>query len=643
MSSPVQWSREGAIAVVRINNPPVNAVGHRVRAGLLAAFNAVERDPDIKLVLLYCTGRTFIAGADIREFGKPPQAPTLPDVTLSLENFTKPSLAVLHGSVLGGGLEVALACHYRILEVNAKVGLPEVKLGLLPGAGGTQRLPRLAGVAKALEMIVGGEPISAVEAKRHAIVDELYEGEPLAAGLAYAVQLLAQGVKPRRSGHIKVPADVSSTAELLMAKRDEVQRSQPGLYSPIRCITAIEAAIALPLSDGLQRERALFLECLASPQRAALIHAFFAERQAAKVVDLDASVIPRKLASTAVVGGGPLGVGIALALVGSGLPVKLLECNGERLEAALHRADALLQAGVQDGRLSEPLKREQLALISGVLDYADLAEVDLVIEAVCDDLDIKRQVFATMGRVCKTEAILASTASSLDLDQMANLSGRPGQVLGLHFFNPAHVTRLLGVVRASQTSAQVLTSALQLARQLSKTAVVVGVGDGFVGDRMALRYLREAEELVEEGFSVAQVDAALLEFGMEIAPVAMLDSSGLKFDALVREPSLAVRIETDPQHLWQRPIYALINEGARILEAGLARSASDIDVIFLKGYGFPAHRGGPMYLADQIGLAAVLHRIREFHQHHGERWQPAPLLERLVAEGKTFAELDQQG
>lgn len=283
MSSPVQWSREGAIAVVCIDNPPVNALGQSVREGLLAAFNAAEQDPDIKLVLLYCAGRTFIAGADIREFGKPAQAPILPDVTRHLESFNKPSLAVLHGSVLGGGLEVALACHYRIIQHTAKVGLPEVKLGLLPGAGGTQRLPRLVGVAQALEMIVGGEPISAVEAKRFGIVDELYDGDPLAAGLAYAAQLLAQGVQPRRSGQARMPAAVgSSNAELLMAKRAEVQRSQPDLFSPLRCIAAIEAATALPLSDGLQRERALFLECMESPQRAALIHKFFAERQAAK-------------------------------------------------------------------------------------------------------------------------------------------------------------------------------------------------------------------------------------------------------------------------------------------------------------------------------------------------------------------------
>ncbi|VVO24443.1 enoyl-CoA hydratase-related protein [Pseudomonas fluorescens] len=445
MSSPVQWSREGAIAVVRIDNPPVNALGQSVRAGLLAAFNAAEQDPQVKLVLLYCAGRTFIAGADIREFGKPAQAPILPDVTRSLESFNKPSLAVLHGSVLGGGLEVALACHYRIIQHTAKVGLPEVKLGLLPGAGGTQRLPRLVGVAQALEMIVGAEPISAVEAKRSGIVDELYDGEPLAAGLAYAAQLLAQGVQPRRSGQARVPAAVgTSNAELLMAKRAEVQRGQPGLFSPLRCIAAIEAATTLPLIDGLQRERALFLECLESPQRAALIYKFFAERQAAKAVDLDASVT--------------------------------------------------------------------------------------------------------------------------------------------------------------------------------------------VGNR-----------LVEEGVSVAQVDAALREFGMAMGPFAMLDMPGLKLDAVVREPSLAVQVESDPQRLWQRPIYALINEGARILEEGIALRASDIDVISLTGYGFPAHRGGPMFLADQIGLPAVLQQIREFHQKHGEHWKPAPLLERLVAEGKTFAEQDQQG
>lgn len=696
MSSPVQISREGAVAVISVDQPPVNALAQPVRSGLLAAFAAAEEDPAVRLVLLYCAGSTFIAGADIREFGKPPQAPLLGEVTRALENCGKPSLAVLHGSTLGGGLEVALACHYRIARRDARLGLPEVKLGLLPGAGGTQRLPRLVGVAQALEMIVGGEPIAAQQAERCGLVDALFDGEPLAAGLAYAEQLLAQAAPVRRSGERALPV-CEDSAGLLATKRAEVVAGQPGLFSPLRCIAAVEAASSLPLETGLQRERALFLECLESPQRAALIHKFFAERRAAKVAGLG-GVQPLAIERAAVVGGGTMGVGIALALAGAGLSVRLLERNGESLEAALRRADAMLQASVRRGSLDAAQKVERLARIVGALDYAELAEADLVIEAVFESIEAKREVFAALNRVCKAEAILASNTSSLDLEQIAEFSGRPSQLLGLHFFSPAHVMRLLEVVRGARTAPVVLASALRLARRLGKSAVVVGVCDGFVGNRMALQYVREAELLVEEGASVAQVDAALREFGMAMGPFAMLDMSGLDiwasmrrrqrarlpagqrmprllerlcaagrfghksgagfylypdgsrqpqpnltYDQLFPELSSAPKTTVDAESLWQRPLYALINEGARLLDEGIAQRASDIDLVFLAGYGFPAHRGGPMFLAEQLGLDRVLQRIREFHQLHGAHWQPAPLLERLVASGQCFADLEPQG
>ncbi|MBE7373787.1 3-hydroxyacyl-CoA dehydrogenase NAD-binding domain-containing protein [Pseudomonas lopnurensis] len=699
MSSPVHLAREGAVALIRVDNPPVNALGQPVRAGLLEAFAAAEADAQIKVVVLLCAGTTFIAGADIREFGKPPQAPFLVDVTQAIENFNKPSLAVIHGSALGGGLEIALACHYRIARRNARLGLPEVNLGLLPGAGGTQRLPRLAGVAVALDMIVGGEPITADEAERNGIVDQVFEGELLSAALAFAEQLLVRGTGPRRTGEADVPVvATANNASLLETKRDEVQRSLPGLFSPLRCIAAIEAATVLPLAEGLKREGMLFQECLQSPQRLALVHKFFAERKAGKIKGLDSAVETRPVASVAVIGGGTMGVGIALSLASAGLSVKLLELDADRLATALQRATDTLGKSVRRGSLSEQAMRQRLALIEGVTDYAALAEVDLAIEAVFEDIAAKQAVFEALDRVCKPGAILASNTSSLDLDRIAAFTRRPQDVVGLHFFSPANVMRLLEVVRGAQTSDSVLASAMQLGKRLKKIAVVVGVCDGFVGNRMALSYVREAELLVQEGASVQRVDGALREFGMAMGPFAMLDMSGLdiwqsmrqrqratlgagqrlpnlldrlcavgrfgqksgagfylypdgsrtpqpdlELVELLDELSSCPQLDIDPQSLWQRPLYALINEGARILEEGIAQRASDIDVIFLTGYGFPAQRGGPMFYADQLGLDKVLQCIRGYHRCFGANWQPAPLLERLVAEGKTFAELDQQG
>ncbi|KAF1050927.1 MAG: Fatty acid oxidation complex subunit alpha [Stenotrophomonas maltophilia] len=697
MTDVVRFERQGDIALIRVDNPPVNALGHAVRAGLLQAFQQAENDPEVRAVVLYCAGRTFMAGADIREFGKPPQSPSLPEVVALIEAAGKPSVAALHGTALGGGLEVALACHYRIARHDAQVGLPEVKLGLLPGAGGTQRLPRLAGVSKALDMIVSGTPIGAAQAQEHGIVDAGFDGDPLHAGLAFARTLLEQGKGPRRTGSDDSRVKGPEAAEAIAHKKAEVEKRLPGLFAPLRCIQAVEAATRLPLDAGLARERELFQECLASPQRAALVHAFFSEREAARVNGLPADITPRAIQRAAVIGGGTMGVGIALCFANAGLPVKLLEVDAAALQRGLDRARELYAASVARGSLSEAAMAERLALIEGVLDYSTLADVDVVVEAVFESLEVKRQVFEQLDAVCKPGAILASNTSSLDLNRIAAFTRRPQDVVGLHFFSPANVMRLLEVVRGAATADDALATAMQLGKRLKKVAVAVGVCEGFVGNRMIFQYGRQAEFLLEEGASPAQVDRALRRFGMAMGPLAVRDLSGLDISHAIREgqrpnlrpgqelprvldllfaagmlgqktgtgfyhypegsrtpqdnPALLAMLEqaaaargiqrqpVDDEHIVERCVYALVNEAAKILDEGIAQRASDVDVIFLNGYGFPAFRGGPLFHADQIGLERVLQRIREFHQRFGAWWQPAPLLERLVAEGRRFSDL----
>lgn len=697
MPDAVQLERRGEIALVTVDNPPVNALGHAVRAGLLTVFQQAEADPQVRAVVLVCAGRTFMAGADIREFGQPPQVPSLPEVVEAIERSTKPSIAVIHGTALGGGLEVALACHYRLARRDAQAGLPEVKLGLLPGAGGTQRLPRLAGVAKALEMIVSGAPIRAPEALEHRIVDELFDGDLIEAGLAYAQRLLAEGKGPRRTGERNERVQEGRLAELIAHTRGEVQKRLPGQFSPLRCIDAVEAATQLPLREGLARERALFQQCLESPQRAAMIHAFFAEREAAKVNGLSPQTQPREVRSAAVIGGGTMGVGIALCFANAGIPVKLLEVSDDALQRALDRARSLYAASVARGSLSADDLERRMGLIDGVLDYAALADVDMVVEAVFESLEVKRQVFEQLDSVCKPGAILASNTSSLDLDAIAAFTRRPQDVVGLHFFSPANVMRLLEVVRGKATSDTVLATAMQLGKRLKKVSVVVGVCDGFVGNRMIFQYGRQAEFLLEEGATPAQVDRALRAFGMAMGPLAVRDLSGLDISHAIRSrqrpnlkpgqtlprvldflidvnmlgqktgtgfyhygeggrtaqdnPALPAMLEraaaergitrapVSDEEIVERCVFALINEAASILDEGIAQRASDVDLIFLNGYGFPAWRGGPLFYADSLGLAHVLGRIRDFHQRLDAWWQPAPLLERLVAEGRRFADL----
>ncbi|WP_312572427.1 3-hydroxyacyl-CoA dehydrogenase NAD-binding domain-containing protein [Stutzerimonas balearica] len=696
MAEFVRLQRHGAIALIIVDNPPVNALSQPVRQGLQQAFQAADADPAVQAVALVCEGNTFIAGADIKEFGKPPQSPSLPEVIEVIEGARKPSVAVIHGTALGGGLEVALGCHYRVARKDAKVGLPEVKLGLLPGAGGTQRLPRLAGVAKALDMIVSGQPIGAAEALEHHIVDELFEGDLVEAGLAYAQRLIDEGRGPRRTGEQTAGLEGADNAELIAAKHAEVAKRMRGLFSPLRCIAAVEAATKLPLAEGLKRERELFAECLQSPQRAALVHSFFAERQAGKIADLPADVKPRAVKSAAVIGGGTMGVGIALCFANAGIPVKLLEINEEALGRALQRARDTYGASVKRGSLTEEAMEQRLKRVEGVTGYAALADVDLVIEAVFEEMDVKRQVFERLDAVCKPGAILASNTSSLDLNQIAAFTRRPEDVVGLHFFSPANVMRLLEVVRGAKTSDEVLATAMAVGKQLKKVSVVVGVCDGFVGNRMVFQYGREAEFLLEEGATPGQVDGALRNFGMAMGPFAMRDLSGLDIGQAIRKrqraelpadrdfptvsdklceagmlgqktgagyyryepgnrtplenPDLAPmldaasrekgleRRELDEQYIIERTIYALVNEGAKILEEGIAQRASDIDVIYLNGYGFPAFRGGPMFYADSVGLDQVLAQVKALHARCGDWWKPAPLLEKLAAEGRTFSD-----
>ena len=647
--------------------------------------------------MLVCEGSTFIAGADIKEFGKPPRSPGLPEVVSGIEAGSKPSVAVIHGTALGGGLEVAVSCHYRIALKSAKVGLPEVKLGLLPGAGGTQRLPRLVGVEKALDMIVSGNPISASEALELGVIDELVDGDLTAAGIAFAEKLIADGKGARRTGERTDKLDGVDNAALVAAKRAEVEKKTPGLFSPQRCISAVEASFTMPLEDGLKRERELFGECLVSPQRSALVHAFFTERLASKIDDLPKDTPVREINAAAVIGGGTMGVGIALCFANVGIPVKILEVSDAAMDKAMERCRDTYMMSVKRGSLTEDAMNKRLTLVEGVTDYADLSGVDLVVEAVFEEMGVKQKVFEALDTHCKPGAILASNTSSLDLNQIAEFTKRPQDVVGLHFFSPANVMRLLEVVRGEKTANDVLATAMAIGKKLKKVAVPVGVCDGFVGNRMVFQYGRESEFLLEEGATPAQVDGALRKFGMAMGPFAMRDLSGLDIGLSIRtrqrqtlpaefklptildkmaaagmlgqktgkgfyvyekgsrtpldNPELPAileaaskeqgveRRELTDEYILERTLFALINEGAKILEEGIAQRSSDIDVIYINGYGFPAHQGGPMFYADSLGLDHVYNRICEFHKQHGAWWKPAPLLEKLAKEGRKFADL----
>ena len=696
-SSVVTTALHGDVLVVTIDNPPVNALGAAVRQGLLAAMQQAQADAAVAAVLLVGAGKAFIAGADIREFGKPPVPPALPEVCRAIEGSDKPVVAVLHGAALGGGLEVALSAHYRLALPAATVGLPEVNLGLLPGSGGTQRAPRLMGVQAATAMMLSGQHLKAQAALQAGLVDKLVEGaDAQAAGLAYVRELLTAKAPVRRTRDLAI-AEPQAALAWLEEQKAETAKKARGLFSPLKIIECVQAAVQLPFDEGLARERALFIECLDSPQRAGLIHAFFAEREVAKVPEAQAAQ-PRPVASIAVIGGGTMGAGIAVAALDAGLPVTMIERDAESIARGRANVEKVYNGLVAKGRMTEAAKAAVMARYIGSTNYADIAQVDLVIEAVFEDIEVKKAVFRELDRVCKPGAVLATNTSYLDIDAIAASTSRPQDVIGLHFFSPANIMKLLEIVVPAKVAADVVATAFELAKKLKKVPVRAGVCDGFIGNRILAVYKQAADYLMEDGASPYEIDAAVRGFGFAMGPFQVTDLAGgdigwatRKRRAATRDPKaryveIADRIcergwfgqktgrgfylypegarvgQPDPEVLaivdaerakkgitprsfsaddiMRRYMAAMVNEGAKVVAEGIALRPLDVDVTFVAGYGFPRHRGGPMKWADMTGLDKVLADIQAFAKEDPLFWKPAPLLEQLVAEGRNFDSLN---
>lgn len=693
----VTTAREGAILVVTVDNPPVNALGVAVRQGLAAAMAAAQADDGIAGVLLVGAGKAFIAGADIREFGKPAMSPSLPEVCRSIEDCTKPVIAVLHGAALGGGLEVAMSAHYRLALPAASLGLPEVNLGLLPGSGGTQRAPRLMGVKAATELMLSGKHLGAKAALQAGLVDRLVEsGTPVAAGLAYANELLAQKAPVRRTREIAI-ANPSGALADLEALRAETAKKTRGLFSPLKIIECVQAAVQLTFDEGLARERALFLECLDSPQRAGLIHAFFAERETAKIPEAQAAQ-PRAFKTLAIIGGGTMGAGITVSALDAGFTVTMIERDAESIARGQANVEKVYNGLIAKGRMTEEGKAATMARYTPSTSYDDIQNVDLVIEAVFEDLEVKKAVFKELDRVCKKGAVLATNTSYLDIDAIAAVTSRPQDVIGLHFFSPANIMKLLEIVVPAKVSADVVATAFELAKKLKKVPVRAGVCDGFIGNRILAVYKQAADYLMEDGASPYEIDEAVRGFGFAMGPFQVTDLAGgdigwatRKRRAATRDPKaryveVADRIcergwfgqktgrgfylypqgarvgQPDPEvlaivdaerakkgvtprqftheEIMRRYMAAMVNEGAKVVEEGIALRPLDVDVTFLSGYGFPRFRGGPMKWADMQGLPQVLADIQAFEKEDPLFWKPAPLLVKLVAEGKNFDSLN---
>jgi len=685
LNASVDLRRDGEIAVVTVDNPPVNALKHEVRAGLAEACRQTREDAAVRGVVIACAGRTFFAGADITEFGKPPQAPGLGEVIAAIEAMPKPVVAALHGTALGGGFELALACHFRVAVAGARVGLPEVKLGLLPGAGGTQRLPRLIGPEKALKMIVTGDPIEAREALADGIIDEMVEGDLTAGAIAFARRAVAEGRPLRR---VRDRED-KLVAEGFADAAETLTRRLRGREAPAACVEAVRNAIVLPFDEGLKCEGELFRKLVAGDQSKAQRHIFFAEREAARVPGLPEGTKPRPIATGAVIGAGTMGGGIAMCFANAGIPVTIVETGSELLQTGLERVAANYRATVLRGGLSGEEMERRMGLITGVTELDAVGTADVAIEAVFEEMDLKKRVFAELDRVAKANALLATNTSTLDVDEIARVMRRPQDVLGMHFFSPANVMRLLEIVRGAATSPDALATAVALGRRLGKVPVTVDVCYGFVGNRMLARRSVEAERLLLEGALPQEVDAAVTGFGFPMGPFAMADMAGLdvgwrirkgrgernqiedalceaghfgqktgkgyfRYEAGSRTPLPDPEVERTildassragiprrtigQEEIGERMIYPMINEGARILEEGIAARPGDIDVIWVYGYGWPVWRGGPMYYADQMGLAHIRDQLTRYAERSGdETLKPAIRICRLAAEGRGFA------
>ena len=687
-TEPVTVSQQGDVAVIRLSNPPVNALSAAVRGGLLRAAQAAAADPAVRAVVVAAEGRTFIAGADITEFGKPPVPPSLPETIAALEDLAKPVVAAINGAALGGGLEVALGCHARVATPSAKLGLPEIKLGLLPGAGGTQRLPRLIGAVPALKLMTDGNPVTAEQARAMGLVEEVAE-DVLTAATALARRLAEEGrpVPTRERANLGPREAFEEAAAGLLKKGAE----NPSIGA---CVEAVRAAFEQPFEEGMAAERAHFIRLREDPRSKALRHVFLAERAVARIPGLPKGIQPRPVARAAVIGAGTMGGGIAMSFANAGIPVTLIETSEENLQRGMERVAGNYATSVKRGSLTEEAKAKRLGLIEGRVGLEAAADADVVVEAVFEEMGLKKEIFGKLQEIAKPGAVLATNTSYLDVDEIAASTRRPGDVLGMHFFSPANVMKLLEVVRGRETAPDALATAVELGRKLAKVPVVSGVCYGFIGNRMLARRTAQAERLLIEGALPEQVDAALNGFGFRMGPFAMGDLAGLDIgwrirqatgkkapvaDALVEagrlgqktkqgyydysgdgrtgvpDPEVAALIERvsaeqgvtrraiPAEEILERLLYPMINEGARILEEGIAARAGDIDTVWLNGYGWPAWTGGPMFHADSIGLPRIVERLRHYADQSGDdSLAPAPLLVRLAETGSSFAAFDQK-
>ena len=694
VADPVQFRQEGEIAVITVDRPPVNALNTAVRRGLVEALGRAQREPAVGAVVLTGAGRTFIAGADITEFDRPPQSPSTIDVIAAVEQMGKPVIAALHGTPLGGGFEIALACDFRIAAPGTRVGLPEIKLGVIPGAGGVQRLPPLIGMERAMAMILSGETMAAEEALALGLIDAILDGDRIGEAVAFARRVLAEKRKPRRvrdRDDRLAPLRADPQAFETMAAA-HLKRSR-GLRAPAAAVEALRRAITLPFDEAVARDWDVFLELRAGEQSRAQRHVFFAERDAAKIPDMpkDLAKDRRTVATAAVIGAGTMGSGIAICFANAGIPVTVVETNENALRRGLDRTEKNFRASATRGGLGASEAEARLALITGTTDLAAVGGADIIVEAVFEDMPVKQDLFARLDRLAKPDAILATNTSYLDVNAIAAKTARPEAVLGTHFFSPANLMRVLEVVRGEKTAPATLAATIALGRRIGKIPVVVGVCHGFVGNRIQRVRVAEGERLLLDGALPQEVDAALTKFGFAMGLFAVSDLAGLDISWSMRK-SQGLRAEIadrlcemgrfgqktrrgfylygegsrtpmpdpeveqlivatsarlgiarrpiGPDEIVERVIFPMVNEGARILEEGIARRPGDIDVIWIYGYGFPAWRGGPMFYADTVGLPHICERLREWATLTGEkRFEPAPLLARLAAQGRGFGSL----
>jgi 3-hydroxyacyl-CoA dehydrogenase len=699
-----QYEVRGAVAVITLDNPPVNGLGYATRVGITDGLARAEGDAAVKAIVITGAGKAFSGGADIREFGTPKALaePNLLSVILALEACTKPVVAAIHSVCMGGGLELAMGCHYRVAAPGTQVALPEVKLGLVPGAGGTQRLPRLLGLENALNMIVSGEAVKSelpAMAPGQKLFDKMIDADLMAGALAFATEVAEKHAKDKSPLPLvrNLKATHPNADAYLQFTRNTVGAMSRNFPAPLKCVEAVAASLTLPFDAGMRKERQIFISLMMTPESKALRHAFFAERAASKIPDVPADTPLRDVKKVAVIGAGTMGGGIAMNFLNAGLPVVMLEMKQEALDKGLATIRKNYESQVKRGKLKADKYEQRMALLSTTLNYGDLKDADMAIEAVFEDIGVKEQVFKALDEVMKPGAILATNTSTLDVDKIAAFTKRPQDVIGTHFFSPANVMKLLEVVRGAKTAKDVLATVMALGKKIRKTCVVSGVCDGFIGNRMIEQYSRQAGFLIEEGCTPVQVDKAMEKFGMAMGPFRMGDLAGndigwyIRKRRYVEKPDLKYSKTADllcelgrfgqktgagwydykpgkrdaipsklvedmiathrkelgitprkisDDEIVQRLVFSLVNEGAKIVEEGIALRASDIDVIYLTGYGFPLHRGGPMCYADTVGLFNVVQAMKRFARNpldDQKFWQPAPLLARLVAEGKTFS------